>query len=75
MIFQINENTIKRLIHESDLESFTKSSSKKELIDLIGKPLNLVMMIEMKKFDPETRLINKKYKKKKLEGQIEDILS
>ena len=75
MIFQINENTIKRLIHESDLESFIKSNSKKELIDLIGKPLNLVMMIEIKKFDPKTRLINKKYKKKKLEGQIEDILS
>ena len=75
MIYTINENTIRRIIQESDLDSFIRSSSKKELTNLIGKPLNLVLVIEFNKLNPETRLIDKKYKKKRLEGQIEDILS
>lgn len=75
MIYKIRETTIERIIRESDLESFIKSNSKKELTDLIGKSLSLVLMIEITSLNPETRLVTKKYKKKRLEGQIQDVLS
>ena len=75
MIYKIRETTIERIIRESDLKSFLKSNSKGELNNLIGKPLNLVLIIETKKLNPETRLIIKKYKKNRLEGQIQDVLS
>ena len=70
----IERNTLLKLLKESTLDDFLKKQQKQNLNNLVGKYMDLVIMIQRTRINLNTGKLEKNYKKKLVEGRIEEIL-